>query len=1074
MGFLKFWSRGEPQAQTEQRAPVRVPAPAQNSGKKPVASPAPRQTNPSARQANTSPAANAVRPNTAVDLRKKPEVPTSEPPAETAQNRSTENLARPRKKYQVITKKDDIPYHASVMSATGGNFSLDPELQKYYAVLLVSKERKEVYLVVSTEIDQSKIDDDFFAISSRLDNQGYSRRKILANPEILSIIYEAGNASRSSEDQQRQATQIQIDFDDLLRAAVEADASDIHIEVRRSEARVRFRKDGNLYEYRPWPVRYARMIASVIYQVIADEKDPTFDEAKPQDAIIDRELSESLRLRVRLATLPAYPAGFDMIMRLLKMGQDGKRVSLDKLGYEKLHLSKIRRAVDKPVGAVIMAGTTGSGKSTSLNSMVGEKIEHNKGRIKVITVEDPPEYLLVGATQVPVVRSRALAKAGDLQVNPFAAVIRAAMRSDPDLLLIGEVRDEASAELLKHAVQSGHQVFTTVHASGGIDIIARLRSNGVTDDVLGGQNFITALIYQTLLQKLCPHCSYGLDVLQSQSESDLAWEFIERVYRYLPYSLHDKLRFTNEDGCPHCTGGLIGRSVAAEVIIPDTYMLKCFRERQDSDALMHYRRRGGKIALEHGLLKALRGETDLRDVEKKLDQIAALEELEASVRTNFGMPQNYEFKIAENVFDEIPIGDDPNQIIAPKREILDAYGRPLRRPGEALVEPILATPVPVPMTFPAIADPAEEKPASVSDSQPAPVPVFEAAPLPEPEPVPVLEALGTSEVPGSLLEVFEAPQYKVTEQVKGNAPGSAAEGLSADIVTVHEPIDADMAITSPVLAQEHQSIELTDVTHPEAPNIHDDAVLQVDGGEDIVQLAEALAAPDLEIVDTAIVRLSPRNGEEKPAPQVVQSQSEPALEPELVLASTPEPIGAIEDSVTELDPISIELIRLLQRQVFKATPALSEQGVAEKIAQQLSRNLSSLAKMKNGFDQQAIERISSIAKLLTEEQQAVLKMARAEVIRQFLLPMDAFIAELDAPRAPVDGLKSKLLAHEKPQKVGKPGNVRSLPHRGKKGTNATLITVQVKRSADDAGNVDEQGDKAEGVSSENNNNQEGS
>lgn len=1076
MGFLKFWSRGEPQAQPEQRAPARVPAPAQNSGKKPAAAPAPRQANPSARQANTSPAANAARPNKAVDLLKNPEAPPSEPSAEPAQNSSTENVVRPRKKYQAITKKDDIPYHASVMSATGGHFSLEPQLQKYYAVLLVSKERKEVYLVVSTEIDQSKIDDDFFAISSRLDNQGYSRRKILANPEILSIIYEAGNASRSSEDQQRQATQIQIDFDDLLRAAVEADASDIHIEVRRSEARVRFRKDGNLYEYRPWPVRYARMIASVIYQVIADEKDPTFDEAKPQDAIIDRELSESLRLRVRLATLPAYPAGFDMIMRLLKMGQDGKRVSLDKLGYEKLHLSKIRRAVDKPVGAVIMAGTTGSGKSTSLNSMVGEKIEHNKGRIKVITVEDPPEYLLVGATQVPVVRSRALAKAGDHQVNPFAAVVRAAMRSDPDLLLVGEVRDEASAELLKHAVQSGHQVFTTVHASGGIDIVARLRSNGVTDDVLGGQNFITALIYQTLLQKLCPHCSYGLDDLQRQSESDLAWEFIERVYRYLPYSLHDKLRFTNEDGCPHCTGGLIGRSVAAEVIIPDTYMLKCFRERQDSDALMHYRRRGGKIALEHGLLKALRGETDLRDVEKKLDQIAALEELEASVRTNFGMPQNYEFKIAENVFDEIPIGDDPNQIIAPKRVILDAYGRPLRRPGEAVVGPALPTPAPVPVTLPAITDLAEENPASVSDSQPAPAPapVPEAAPLPEPEPMPVLEALGTSEAPGSLLEVFGAPQYKVTEQVTENAPVSAVEHLPADIVTVHEPKDVDMAITPPVIAQENQSIELTDVTHPEASNTNVEVLVQVDVGEDIAQFAGVPAATALEIVDKTVVRLSPRNSEEKAVPQVVQSQNEPVLEPEPVLASTPESIGTIEDSVTELDPISIELIRLLQRQVFKATPALSEQGVAEKIAQQLSRNLSSLAKMKNGFDQQAIERISSIAKLLTEEQQAVLKMARAEVIRQFLLPMDAFIAELDAPRAPVDGLKSKLLAHEKPQKVGKPGNVRSLPHRGKKGTNATLITVQVKRSADDAENVDEQGDKAEGVSSENNNNQEGS
>jgi type II secretory ATPase GspE/PulE/Tfp pilus assembly ATPase PilB-like protein len=368
----------------------------------------------------------------------------------------------------------------------------------------------------------------------------------------------------------------------LITQAMNADVSDIHIEVRRDEAKVRFRKNGDLFDFIPWSVRYARVMAGVIYQVIADEKDTTFDEFKPQDAIIDRDLGDKGRIRIRLATIPAYPSGFDMIMRILKMGVSGKRRSLESLGYNKVQLSNTRRAVAKPVGAVVMAGTTGSGKSTSLNSMLSEKIEHYGGRIKVITVEDPPEYLLLNATQVPVVRSRSQAKAGDATVNPFASVVRAAMRSDPDILMVGEVRDPDSAELLIHAVQSGHQVFTTTHASSGIDVVSRLRSNHVPDDVLGSQNFLSALMYQTLLPSLCPHCSIGVADFAKSVNNEKDFEMLKRIFKYFKPKDASALRFKRDGGCPNCVDGVTGRSVAAEVILPDPHMLKCFRERRET------------------------------------------------------------------------------------------------------------------------------------------------------------------------------------------------------------------------------------------------------------------------------------------------------------------------------------------------------------------------------------------------------------------------------------------------------------------------------------------------------------
>lgn len=542
--------------------------------------------------------------------------------------------------FNVLSKKDDIPQHFSVLSVTGGAIELPVEWQRNYAILLTGRDKKEVQIVASVDvIRRGGLDDDYLAIVDRIKRSGFARTgvKLLAKPEIIQIIYENIEQKRSAEEQQKAATKIQIEFDELLVSALKTKASDIHIEVTRKGAEVRFRVNGALQTFEEWPVRHARTMAGVIYMVIAEEKDTSFDERIAQSAIIDRDLGEWGSVRVRLNTLPNYPAGFDMIMRILKMGQSGDKIDLNKLGYSREQLSKTRRAVAKPQGAIIMAGTTGSGKSTSLNAMLSEKITHHQGRIKVITVEDPPEYTLEGATQVPIVRSRSAAKEG-ADVNPFASTVRAAMRSDPDILMIGEVRDHHSAELLIHAVQSGHQVFSTIHASSGIDVISRLRSNGVTDDVLGGHNFIAALMYQTLVQTVCKHCSTDFEHFKKHVHDEASEDLIHRVYRYLGSAQAKHLRFIDHKGCPHCRNGVTGRTVAAEVILPDAYMRRAFRENQDSDAMMHYAYNGGKFALHHGIEKLLQGQCDILDVEHKLDQIAALQEMAASVKFFVAQP----------------------------------------------------------------------------------------------------------------------------------------------------------------------------------------------------------------------------------------------------------------------------------------------------------------------------------------------------------------------------------------------------------------------------------------------------
>jgi hypothetical protein len=199
-------------------------------------------------------------------------------------------------------------------------------------------------------------------------------------------------------------------------------------------------------------------------------------------------------------------------------------------------------------------------------------------------------------------------------------------------LMVGEVRDHASAELLIHAVQSGHQVFTTIHASSAIDIVARMRSNEVPDDVLGSPSFFSALMYQTLLPVLCQHCSIGVADFAKTVVIEQEFELLQRIFKYLKPVDAAKLRFKHDDGCPRCVAGVTGRSVASEVLLPDPYMLKCFRERRDADALLHYRHKNGKLSLEHGLSRALNGLFDLRDVEHKLDQITRLDELSYAVQ----------------------------------------------------------------------------------------------------------------------------------------------------------------------------------------------------------------------------------------------------------------------------------------------------------------------------------------------------------------------------------------------------------------------------------------------------------
>lgn len=521
--------------------------------------------------------------------------------------------------HAVISRRENIPGFKKVLTMPKGELPLPESMQRYYVALLLHEKHRTIQLIASVDAPKTNgIDHYLMTLRERVKTKGYRNVPIsYATSNVIQIIYEEASKIVSAEEEAKETSELENDYDDLLLEAVDNNISDIHIEVRRDSAVVRWRKDGILIPKAEWPVQYARRFAMVIYQVIAEEKDVTFKEHEPQDAVVDRELGHQ-RVRVRLATQPGYPDGFDMVMRILPMGVGGKRKDdFISLGYNQDQIDQIEKAISKPVGVVIMAGTTGSGKSTTLKTMVGAQIEMHNGQIKVITVEDPPEYLIQGATQVPVVRSRTK----ESGKNPFAAAIRAAMRSDPDILMIGEVRDEDSAELLVHAVQSGHQAFTTVHASSAIDIIGRLRSLKVPPDVLGSPTFISGLVYQTLVPILCKKCAITMSSFVSANNDDRKIQALIKRIDSVANGNTENIYFRNHVGCSSCNSGAKGRTVCAEVVLPDATMIQYFGASADLKATQYYAEQGGRTALMHGISKMLAGICDPIDIEFRLGRL---------------------------------------------------------------------------------------------------------------------------------------------------------------------------------------------------------------------------------------------------------------------------------------------------------------------------------------------------------------------------------------------------------------------------------------------------------------------
>lgn len=385
----------------------------------------------------------------------------------------------------------------------------------------------------------------------------------------------------------------------LVREALEAQVSDIHIEVRSDIARVRFRKHGELYLHTEWVPRVGREIASVAFNKETDHAITHFNPNVPQGASMPMHI-DGTEVRLRLASMPAH-SGFDMVMRILSMGDENIPLLKD-LGYTDYQVSIIEKAMRMPHGAILVAGPTGSGKTTTMAScMQLVPSDH-----KIFTIEDPVEKIVSNATQVPVNTEK--------EDRDFASMGRTALRMDPDVIVLGEMRDEDTAQVLVRAAITGHLVLSTIHTNSATNIVTRLVDMGISSVLLGDNNLLVCLMFQRLIPKLCQHCAKPI------TEKDFAKEKYAQWKAFFGTDFA-KLRLRGQQ-CTYCKNrGISGRTVVAEVIWVDEAGRHFIQKRDTLGWETYLRENGWQSYRDHALSLVRQGICDPRDAEKIMGEI---------------------------------------------------------------------------------------------------------------------------------------------------------------------------------------------------------------------------------------------------------------------------------------------------------------------------------------------------------------------------------------------------------------------------------------------------------------------
>jgi type II secretory ATPase GspE/PulE/Tfp pilus assembly ATPase PilB-like protein len=375
-------------------------------------------------------------------------------------------------------------------------------------------------------------------------------------------------------------------LDELLDDAIIQNATDIHIEPEEKISTIRFRIDGILYFKFCIPLEVHNNLINVVF---SRAEITVSDFYKFHDARFEHSYSDH-PVDVRVSCIPSI-YGPALVLRLLDVNKT--LITLENLGFHKSHFAAISKVITKPHGIIIITGPTGSGKTTSLYAILNQLKSIST---KVITIEDPVEIKMPLINQVQI---------NEKQGITFAHATRAFLRHDPNIILIGEIRDSDTAQEAIRAAITGHRVLSTLHTNSAVDSVYRLHDLGIELSHIA--NSILCVISQRLIRKLCIFCRRKVAV----KKDDLP-EFFKKYLR----EEENEVRVYRAKGCPHCQTGYRGRTVIAEVL--------CFNEEIREliacgklDNLRHKSKETGFIDLQQDAVRLVReGVTRLEEAER--------------------------------------------------------------------------------------------------------------------------------------------------------------------------------------------------------------------------------------------------------------------------------------------------------------------------------------------------------------------------------------------------------------------------------------------------------------------------
>jgi general secretion pathway protein E len=373
-----------------------------------------------------------------------------------------------------------------------------------------------------------------------------------------------------------------------LAQAIDERASDVHVEPEEATFNIRYRVDGVLQTRMTLPRERYDAVASRIKLVSGMD---IAERRLPQDGRISMRAS-GVEMDIRVSAVPGVH-GESIVMRLLPKERADLRV--DRLGMESDHLARFSRWIAEPHGIVLVTGPTGSGKSTTLYAALDAA---NDRKRKIITVEDPVEYKLAGVTQIQT--------HGEIGYD-FARALRAILRQDPDVIMIGEIRDLETAEIAVQAALTGHMVLSTLHTNDAPSAFTRLIDMGVEPFLVVSS--VRAVQAQRLVRRLCPHCAQPAEppAVVSELAADLARRF--------PALFTAPPAWRRPQGCPACQGGYRGRLGIYEFMEVSPAVQDAVMGRAAAgDLIAIARREGYRTLREDGFVKAWRGETGVDEV----------------------------------------------------------------------------------------------------------------------------------------------------------------------------------------------------------------------------------------------------------------------------------------------------------------------------------------------------------------------------------------------------------------------------------------------------------------------------